>query len=208
MGIIESFIHEIFAPRWAGKDISRPDEWWRELWLSKRNHLQSSFGLYALAAIDIAIWDITAKIENKPLHQFLNVHADSVAPYGNGGWLSDTKQESIADSEWYLNRGCNRFKIRIGSDNDLERIKGLREAFGGDLILSAANLTLSGHLFHELSVSLVGLCEKHYVEHIDFFPSDFFINDFSIKNGKISLPKDPGHGVTISEQAIKKYSFS
>jgi L-alanine-DL-glutamate epimerase-like enolase superfamily enzyme len=137
MRIIERFIHELFAPLWAEKDVSSPGEFWRMLWLGKRNHLQSSFGLYALAAIDIAIWDITAKIASKPLHQFLNVSIDFVVPYGNGGWLSDTKQETISDVEWYLNRGCNLFKMRVGSDNDLDRIKGLRDAFGEGLIFSA-----------------------------------------------------------------------
>ena len=300
--IVESFVHKIFAPIFIGKDISDPEAFWQTLWLSKRNHLQSSFGLYALAAIDIAVWDIKAKAENKPLHKLLNVVTDSVMPYGNGSWLVDTKQESLADIEWYLERGCNLFKMRVGSDNDLTRIKWLREAFGDDLILSAdanqyydfdsalkmskiladfnfqwfeeplfsssitelsklaslspipiatgenmnshwqiqdtcelkaariiqpdviyqggitefqksalvveaAKLTLSAHLFHELSVSLAGLCEKHYVEHIDFFPNDFFINDFSISDGKIFLPRDPGHGASVSEHAIKKYRF-
>jgi len=302
MRIIESFIHEFFAPQLIGMQVFDPEEIWRALWLSKRNHLQSSFGLYALAAVDIAVWDIKAKAENISLHQLLNIKTDFVMPYGNGGWLADTKQESLTDVEWYLERGCNRFKMRVGSDNDLIRIKWLRDAFGDDLVLSAdanqyydfdsafemskqladlnfqwfeeplfsnsmtelaklaklspipiatgenmnshwqiqdtceleaakiiqpdviyqggitefkksaalvrkANLILSAHLFHELSISLAGLCEKHYVEHIDFFPNDFFINDFKIKNGKIFLPKDSGHGASVCEQAIKKYRF-
>ena len=248
---------------------------WNSLWLHKRNHLQSSFGLYALAAIDIAIWDITAQQKNKPLHQLLGITKDFVVPYGNGGWLANTQQECANEVEWYLSRGCKHFKMRIGSDNDIPRIQFLRDTFGENLILiadanqyydfdsalemskhladfnilwfeeplfsssitelanlaeqspvtiatgenmnshwqiqdacklnaakifqpdviyqggitefnrsaeiiNAAHLTFGAHLFHELSISLAGLCEKHYVEHIDFFPDDFFINDFSI----------------------------
>ena len=40
---------------------------------------------------------------------------------------------------------------------------------------------------------------------MDFFPDDFFVNDFSIYDGKILLPKTPGHGVTVSESALRKY---
>jgi L-alanine-DL-glutamate epimerase-like enolase superfamily enzyme len=46
-----------------------------------------------------------------------------------------------------------------------------------------------------------------YVEHIDFFPDDFFINDFTIANGKIALPQTPGHGVTVPDRSIQKYQF-
>jgi L-alanine-DL-glutamate epimerase-like enolase superfamily enzyme len=258
--------------------------------------------LYALAGIDMALWDIYAKSENKPLHHLLDISQDFVVPYGNGGWLVDTLQELENDVAWYLERGCNHFKMRIGSENDLSRIRHLRNTFSDELILSVdanqhyylnaavemskhladfkvlwfeeplysssmtelaklttlspvsiatgenmnshwqiqdacalkaaqifqpdviyqggitefkrtakiideAHLTMGAHLFHELSASLAGLCEKHYVEHIDFFPDDFFIHDFNIRNGKIFLPKTPGNGVTVSESTIKKYKI-
>lgn len=298
--IIEDFIRNFFAAQLAEQSFNTPEQLWHSLWLHKRNHLQSSFGLYALAAIDIAIWDIKAQLENKPLYQLFNITQDFVIPYGNGGWLMDTDQELKNDVAWYLERGCKHFKMRIGSDNDIQRIKFLRNTFGDELILSVdanqyydfnaalkmskkladfnilwfeeplfsssmtelaklaalsfvpiatgenmnshwqiqdacelkaaqifqpdviyqggitefkrsaeiiskANLTMGAHLFHELSASLAGLCNKHYVEHIDFFPADFFTNDFSIKDGKIFLPKTPGHGVEVSRQAIDKY---
>jgi L-alanine-DL-glutamate epimerase-like enolase superfamily enzyme len=300
--IIENFINHFFSSQLIGENFNSPEQLWNSLWLHKRNHLQSSFGLYALAAIDIAIWDITAQQENKSLHQLLGITKDFVVPYGNGGWLANTQQEFVNEIQWYLSRDCKHFKMRLGSDNDIARIKFLRDTFGENLILIAdanqyydfnsalemskhladfnilwfeeplfsssitelaelaelspvaiatgenmnshwqiqdacklkaakilqpdviyqggitefkrsaeiidsANLTLGAHLFHELSISLAGLCKKHYVEHIDFFPANFFINDFSIKDGKIFLPKTPGHGVTISKQAIQQFSY-
>lgn len=302
LNIIENFIHAIFGPQLLHKNFANPQALWQTLWLSKRNHLQSSFGLYALAAIDIAAWDIQAQQENKPLYQLLEIVKDFVIPYGNGGWLADTLQEISKDIEWYLERGCNHFKIRVGSDNDLARIKTIRHTFGDKLIIAAdanqyydlaaalemskhladfnicwfeeplfsnsvteltklaqvspvpiaigenmnshwqiqdacelnaakifqpdviyqggitefirsakiidtANLTMGTHLFHEVSASLAGLCKKNYVEHVDYFPDDFFINDFKIYDGKINLPSTPGHGATVSKQAIKKYQI-
>lgn len=300
--IMEDFIRAIFLPLFLNREFTSPDQLWQALWLHKRNHLQSSFGLYALAAIDIAIWDIKAKQENKPLYKLLHNADDFVIPYGNGGWLVDSNQELQNDVVWYLDRGCNHFKMRIGSDNDLQRIKFLRKTFGDELILSVdanqyysfdaalemskyladfnilwfeeplfsssitelaklaalssvaiatgenmnshwqindacdlkaaqifqpdviyqggitefirsaeiinkADMTMGAHLFHELSASLAGLCKKHYVEHLDFFPYDFFTNNFKIKEGKIFLPQTPGHGVTITQQAIEMYQI-
>lgn len=302
ISIAQDFIKKFFYGKIIDEDFNAPEEIWNKLWLSKRNHLQSSFGLYALAAIDIAIWDILGKQQNKPLHQLLNIKEKYVTPYGNGGWLKDTNAEMAQDIEWYLSRGCNHFKMRIGCESDLQRIKFIRNTFGDQLILAADanqyydfdaavsmsklladfnvlwfeeplfsssltalselaalspvtiatgenfnshwqildacklnaaeifqpdvihqggitefkrsaeiiqsnNLSLGAHLFHELSISLAGLCDKHYVEHIDFFPDDFFENDFSIRNGKIFLPHTPGNGVTISDFAIKKYHY-
>jgi len=134
--IMEDFIRKIFSSIFIGKKIVTPEQLWKSLWLHKRNHLQSSFGLYALAAIDIAMWDIKAKQENKTLYQFFNIDKNFVIPYGNGGWLVDTNQELANDVNWYLERGCNHFKMRIGSDNDHARIKFLRNTFGDELILS------------------------------------------------------------------------
>lgn len=303
INLIESSIQALFAQKLLQMEFSSPEELWQALWLSKRNHLQSSYPLYALSAIDIAVWDIKAKSENKPLFQLFNITNDFVMPYGNGGWLVDTRQEMREEVEWYLARGCHHFKMRVGGENDVERIRFLRETFGEDLILSVdanqyydfnsalemskrladfdvvwfeeplisnsvtelaelaelspvpiatgenmnshwqiqdacalkaaeilqpdviyqggitefkrsvqiiseTGLTLGAHLFHELSSSLSGLCEKHYVEHIDFFPTDLFTHDFSIQDGKIWLSKEPGHGVTIPSQAIKKYQIS
>ncbi|HVV69596.1 MAG TPA: mandelate racemase/muconate lactonizing enzyme family protein [Gammaproteobacteria bacterium] len=300
--LVENFIKIFFAPNLLEKEFTTPEKLWLSLWLNKRNHLQSSYGLYALAAIDIALWDLLGKAAQKPLHQLLNIEEKHIPVYGNGGWLIDTNKEMVTDIVWYLDRGCKYFKMRIGSDNDLTRIQFLRQTFGSELelivdanqfydfasavemskilaeydvlwfeeplysasitelshlaelssipiatgenmnshwqikdacelkaaqilqpdviyqggitefvrsaeIINDYGLKLGAHLFHELSLSLAGLANQHYVEHIDFFPDDFFNNDFTITNGKIVLPETPGHGVTISDRSIQKYQF-
>ncbi len=75
-------------------------------------------------------------------------------------------------------------------------------------IIARSNRIMSAHLFHELSVSLAGLCDQHFVEHIDFFPDDLFVHDFSIIDGKINLPKTPGHGAAVTDQAIDRYTIN
>lgn len=161
-----------------------------------------------LAAIDIAIWDIFAQLANQPLHQLLGIKQDYVVPYGNGGWLADSTQEIQHDIDWYLERGCKYFKMRVGCENDLSRLKSIRQAFGNALVLAVdANQ-------HYKSFELALEMSRYLADfNIAWFEEPLFsgsmtelakliINDFNIKNGKIWLPKEAGHGVTISKQAL------
>src|SRR3990167_11046522 len=123
INLVEQCVQTLFLPQIIKKEPTLPEALWQSLWLSKRNHLQSSYALYALAAIDIAVWDLQAQFLNKPLHQLFKAEKDFIVPYGNGGWLIDTKQEMYEEVKWYLDQGCCHFKMRVGCENDVERIK-------------------------------------------------------------------------------------
>jgi L-alanine-DL-glutamate epimerase-like enolase superfamily enzyme len=61
MNFINKFVSDFFMPLLIDKSFDSPEEAWNRIWLKKRNHLQSSYGLYAFAGIDIALWDIYGK---------------------------------------------------------------------------------------------------------------------------------------------------
>lgn len=98
---------------------------------------------WAVAAINIAMWDAWARTLNQPMHKLLGVHRDKCAIYGSGGWLSYTTDELIAEVCDYKNRGFSAVKIKVGSPNwktDVERLQMVRNAVGEDLqIMMDAN---------------------------------------------------------------------
>ncbi len=91
----------------------------------------------ALSGLDIALWDLKAKILNVPLYQLLGGHSDSVYTYASGGLYG--REKSIDDLATeirdYCEDGFSGVKIKVGGlsqREDLERIAVTRKAAGPD----------------------------------------------------------------------------
>jgi len=135
--LLATYINHVLAPLLNGENPLAIEKIWNKLWLANRNRLQAGLCLYALAAIDIALWDIKGKFNQKPLYQLLNIEKKSVKVYASGGWLNWSDNQLFEDCQWYLDQGVNQYKIRIGSDHDERRLALLRDTFGDKLILYA-----------------------------------------------------------------------
>lgn len=89
--------------------------------------------MFALAALDIAAWDLFGKIARKSLNELISdTPAKPIRVYGTTGWLSLTEKELIAECEKYADIGIQAFKIRLGHINDFERVRAVRKAMGND----------------------------------------------------------------------------
>jgi len=90
---------------------------------------------FAISAIDIACWDITAKSHHLPLIQLLEYKQPSLQVYGSGGWLGFSHDELLQECKWYYDRGVKAYKFKIGGPQDAERINLLRNSMPADCIL-------------------------------------------------------------------------
>ena len=97
----------------------------------------------AVGIIDMAVWDVVAKIEGKPLYRVLadryrNGEADDrVWVYAAGGYYEPGKDLSALQNEMrgYLALGYTTVKMKIGGaplDEDLRRIEAVLEVVDGD----------------------------------------------------------------------------
>jgi len=91
----------------------------------------------ALSGLDIALWDLRAKILDVPLYQLLGAHSDRVYTYASGGLYGRDKTVDDLRSEirGYGKEGFDGMKIKVGGlseREDLERIAAAREAAGPD----------------------------------------------------------------------------
>lgn len=95
--------------------------------------------LQALAAVDIALWDLKGKALAQPLFRLLGGHRESVPCYASGGLRRQlTVDELVADSMGFVNRGFRAMKLRLGGRpfrEDIERVRAVREAIGADIDL-------------------------------------------------------------------------
>ncbi|CAI0800711.1 Mandelate racemase [Serratia entomophila] len=100
----------------------------------------------AVGTLDMAIWDATAKIANKPLFRLLagmkGVEANPrVFVYAAGGYYYPGKDLSALRQEMrgYLNRGYNVVKMKIGGaslEEDRRRIEAVLDEIGGEARLA------------------------------------------------------------------------
>ncbi|NUS35742.1 MAG: mandelate racemase/muconate lactonizing enzyme family protein [Pseudarthrobacter sp.] len=107
---------------WAGASVGR-----------------SGVATQALAAFDIALYDLKAKRAGLPLAKFLGSYRDSVRTYNtSGGFLNATLDEVKDRATQSIEEGIGGIKIKVGlpdSKEDLRRVAGIRDHIGPDVPL-------------------------------------------------------------------------
>jgi L-alanine-DL-glutamate epimerase-like enolase superfamily enzyme len=99
---------------------------------------------YALSAVDIALWDLKARLLELPLHRLLGAVGDTVEVYGSGGFTTYSPgQQREQLREWVAQQHIPRVKIKIGESwgtqltRDLNRLTAARATIGPDVELYA-----------------------------------------------------------------------
>jgi L-talarate/galactarate dehydratase len=99
---------------------------WRSLYQQINYIGQSGLGVMALAAVDTALWDISAQQAGLPLYRMLGAVADQVPIYLSGGWLSYPVSELVADVQAAREQGIGYYKMKVGSSDwrsDVRRVE-------------------------------------------------------------------------------------
>ncbi len=97
-----------------------------------RNEGNAGIAFMALSAVDIALWDLKARILNLPLSYLLGMAKRKVQIYGSGGFTSYNDKELANQLSGWAKQGISHVKMKIGRDpeKDLHRIRVAREAIG------------------------------------------------------------------------------
>jgi L-alanine-DL-glutamate epimerase-like enolase superfamily enzyme len=109
---------------------------WKKLWWGLNWIGRKGAAVYAISAIDIALWDIAGKATNQSIHQMLGPTTDNLEAYGGGGWLTYSIDELIKEARKFKEKGFGAYKMRVGLPDwreDVSRVKAVRDAFGKDL---------------------------------------------------------------------------
>ncbi len=86
----------------------------------------------AISAVDIALWDLKAKLLGRSLLDLLGKCRDSITAYGSGGFTSYTEKQLVDQLTGWANEGFRAVKMKIGRDAeaDVQRVAAVRRALG------------------------------------------------------------------------------
>jgi hypothetical protein len=148
---VKSLIDHDLAPLIQGRDADdikglRDLMWQRLLYVGR-----GGLAFYAIAAVDIALWDLRGVREGKPLYVLLGAEARELPAYGSGVDLPKSLDDLLAQTEGFLERGLPGVKVdRLDFREDEERVGAVRKLIGDDVDLRrfwSSSLRMRGERF-------------------------------------------------------------
>jgi L-alanine-DL-glutamate epimerase-like enolase superfamily enzyme len=113
---IASLITHTLLPAIDGRSAFDVPGCWEAMVRACRNLGRPGLVSQAIAAVDIALWDLKARILDVPLHHLFGAVRDEVPVYGSGGFVSLSDEELRAQIDGWLEAGCTAMKIKVGQD--------------------------------------------------------------------------------------------
>jgi L-alanine-DL-glutamate epimerase-like enolase superfamily enzyme len=125
----------------ADRDVDDVAGCWSAMHRACRNLGTRGVVMQAISAVDVALWDLKARLLGVPIARLLGRCRDAVPMYGSGGFTSMTDEQLGAQIEEWHKAGCRAMKIKIGEgwgrceDRDLDRVATLRRLAGPSVAL-------------------------------------------------------------------------
>ena len=129
----------------AGELIGEdPDDigrlWEKMAWLGA-SVARTGVTVQAIAAFDVALWDLKAKRAGKSIGKLLGAHRNDVPCYNtSGGYLSSSLDEVLRNVDRSLAHGLGGIKLKVGQPDlklDIARVRAVREHVGEDVPMMA-----------------------------------------------------------------------
>jgi L-alanine-DL-glutamate epimerase-like enolase superfamily enzyme len=140
-----TLINATLAPILAGKHAWNIPSAHKCMRRQVRNMGASGIAATAISAVDVALWDLKARLLDLPLACLLGLRRSAVPVYGSGGFTNYDNARLRDQLAGWVGHGCRWVKIKVGTDpdNDPNRIAAARDAIGDAGLFIDANGALS-----------------------------------------------------------------
>jgi L-alanine-DL-glutamate epimerase-like enolase superfamily enzyme len=134
---VAEFVESKLAGLARGADAMAPPAVWAAMQAAIRNDGRQGVGAMAISAVDIALWDLKARLLGVPLADVLPRFHRKVPVYGSGGFTSYSVDRLRDQLSGWAAQGIGRVKITVGREprRDPLRLRAAREAVGPDVDL-------------------------------------------------------------------------
>lgn len=206
---ITAYIDSIYGPLLKGETVeSRAslERIWKKLHNSPPLQWIGRAGIshLALAAVDIALWDLFAKGEKLPLWKMLH---DGMRPLRlkayntNAGWLNISLDRLVSGCLRSIDEGFKALKIKIGSadpNEDLKRIEAVKRAIGPKI-----RLMIDGNGKWPLKTAM-SMAASLDAFDLTWFEEPLYFDDLT---SHIDLAKVMSTPIALGEQLYSKFHF-
>jgi len=209
--VIAHIIDRVAAPAIVGDDPLAHERIWDKLYWTMLPRGQTGYGAHALAAIDVALWDLKGKALRQPVWRLLGGARERVPVYVTFGFHFFDREELAEAAKFWVANGFKRLKMTVAHEGlarrdarplldlireDAARVRAVRAAVGPDVELFIdANCSLD--LYHALRlVDMIRECS------ISFFEEPITQNDALLmaqlrKQGGIRLACGQNEGLSF-----------
>jgi L-alanine-DL-glutamate epimerase-like enolase superfamily enzyme len=125
-------MHEKLIETVVGSDAFDIQGIWERMVVCLRNLGRPGISSMAVAAVDIALWDLKARLLGLPLSKLLGQVRSSIPAYGSGGFTSYSVDRLQQQLRGWKDQGLKSVKMKIGREpqKDEARVRAAREAIG------------------------------------------------------------------------------
>ena len=139
---VHALIEHDLAPLLTGRDATAIPALWDLMWQRLLYVGRGGAASFAIAAVDIALWDLRGLREGKPLYALIGGTSKEIPAYGSGVDLPKPIDELLKQTEGFLARGLPGVKVKVGKRDareDEARIAAVRRLIGPriDLMVDA-----------------------------------------------------------------------
>ncbi len=139
---IQALIDHDLAPMLLGQDASDIEGLWNLMWQRLLYVGRGGLAAFAIAAVDIALWDLRGLREGRPLYALLGAQARALPAYGSGVDLPKPEEELLRQVAGFMERGLPGVKVKLGRRDPREdeaRVAAVRRLIGPkiDLMVDA-----------------------------------------------------------------------
>ncbi|MEP4768656.1 MAG: mandelate racemase/muconate lactonizing enzyme family protein [Roseibium sp.] len=144
---IAAMVEHDLAPFLKGRDATDVEALYEAMQWHVHYVARGGIASFAISAVDIALWDLRGKQQDKSLRQMAGGTGHTCRAYCGGIDLGFPLPKLLKSIQGYLDSGFNGVKIKIGQPTlaaDLERISAVRDLIGPNIAFMVdANYSMS-----------------------------------------------------------------
>ena len=146
VGASSAIIERHLAKILGGKNPLARSRLWDQMFRSTMPYGRKGPALFAISAVDIALWDLAGKHFGQPVFELLGGRAREAVPIYASHLHFTNEEEFTAEAQEYVRRGFKAMKMRFlngpadgraGMHRNVDLVRMLRSAVGDDIEIMA-----------------------------------------------------------------------